>query len=67
MVGQLTEQHNMKTIIKTELTKIITAEDGKVLTNGGEFEQYPIELTVDINDNSWYEIDEIIEPEIQTI
>ena len=48
----------MKTVIKSELTKVITAGTGKVLTNGGEFEQYPIELTVDINDNSWYEVDE---------
>lgn len=38
-------------------TKRITAEDGKVLSNGGEFVQYPIELYVDINDNSWFEID----------
>lgn len=38
-------------------TKKITAENGKVLSNWGEFIQYPVELYVDINDNSWYEID----------
>ncbi len=47
----------MKTVIKNELEKIIIADSDKVLTNGGEFEQYPIELTVNINDNSWYDID----------
>lgn len=47
----------MTTTIINEQQKIITADEGKVLTNGGEFEEYPIELTVNINDNTWYEID----------
>lgn len=47
--------------IINETEKIITADDGKVLTNGGEFEQYPIELVCNINDNSWYEIDKPID------
>ena len=46
----------MKTEIINDEVKKITAEDGCVLTNGGEFDMYPIELTCNINDNSWYEI-----------
>lgn len=46
----------MKTTIKNETEKILTSEDGKVLTNGSEFDIYPIEVTCNINDNSWYEI-----------
>jgi len=51
----------MKTELFANGTKKITAENGKVLTNGGEFEQYPIELYVSINDDSWYEIEQEIE------
>ena len=36
--------------------KKITAENGLVLTNGGEFDKYPIELIANINDDTWYEI-----------
>lgn len=53
----------MKTEIINETEKVITAEEGKVLTNGGEFSQYPIELVVNINDNNWYEIDKPIDIE----
>jgi hypothetical protein len=49
----------MKTEILNDLQKQITADEGKVLTNGGEFEEYPIELIVNINDTSWYEINKI--------
>jgi len=41
--------------------KVIRAAEDKVLSNGGEFATYPIELTVNLNDDSWFEIDE---PEI---
>ena len=47
----------MKTEIINETEKIITADKGYVLTNGGDFVQYPIELTININDESWYEIE----------
>lgn len=57
----------MKTEIQSEFTKKITAENGKVLSNGGEFSQYPIELYVDINDNTWAEITKPIENETQPI
>jgi len=46
--------------------KVITSESGKVLTNGGEFADYPTELVVNVADDSWYEIDkpeEIVTPE----
>jgi hypothetical protein len=48
----------MITIIRNDKEKQITAENGKVLTNGGEFINYPTELIVNINDNSWYEIED---------
>jgi len=48
----------MVTELFTNGTKKVTAEDGKVLSNGGEFAMYPIELYMDINDNTWFEIDE---------
>lgn len=48
----------MKTRIINEIEKAITADVGKVLTNGGVFTNYPIELIVSMNDDSWYEIDE---------
>lgn len=58
----------MKIEIINELQKIIIADKNKVLTNGGEFEQYPIELIVNISDDSWYEIDEpYIEDELTDI
>lgn len=58
----------MKIEIINESQKIITADKNKVLTNGGEFEQYPIELVVNISDDSWYEIDEpYIEDELTNI
>lgn len=47
----------MKTTQINETQKVITAETGKVLTNGGDFAQYPVELTVNIEDDSWVEID----------
>lgn len=47
----------MKTVQINDTQKVITAETGKVLTNGGEFAQYPEELTVNIDDESWFEID----------
>jgi len=47
----------MKTNQINDTQKVITAENGKVLTNGGEFANYPIELVVNVADNSWYEID----------
>ena len=50
----------MVTLTLNDLQKQITADDGKVLTNGGDFEQYPIELIVNIDDETWYEIDEPI-------
>ena len=51
----------MKSVQINETQKIIKAESGMVLTNGGDFAQYPVELTVNIEDDSWYEIPE---PEI---
>lgn len=48
----------MKTQIINDTQKIITADAGMVLTNGGEFAQYPVELTVNIEDDSWWEIPE---------
>ena len=53
----------MTTIILNNEEKQITADIGKVLTNGGEFEMYPIELVVNVDDNSWYEIDKQIKIE----
>lgn len=47
----------MKTTQINDTQKIITASSGKVLTNGGEFADYPIELVVNVEDDSWYEID----------
>ena len=46
----------MKTEIINDEVKKITAEDGYVLTNGGEFDMYPIELYVGVDDDSWWEI-----------
>jgi hypothetical protein len=51
----------METEIRNETEKILISEEGKVLTNGGEFEIYPTNLIVNINDNTWYEIDKPIE------
>ena len=45
--------------IINEAVKKVTAENGKVLSNGSEFSQYPIEIYTAIEDNSWTEI---IEP-----
>lgn len=53
----------MKTVIINKIEKVITADEGNVLTNGGEFEQYPIELIVNINDNTWYEIETPVKDE----
>ena len=50
-----------------ETEKIITADEGKVLTNGGEFAHYPTELIANINDSSWYEIDKPLEEEVLTL
>lgn len=47
----------MTTEIINETVKKITASEGMVLHNGGEFDQYPIEIYTDINDNSWEEIE----------
>jgi hypothetical protein len=46
----------MKTEIQNESIKKLTAENGMILTNGGEFDQYPIEIFTNINDDSWIEI-----------
>jgi hypothetical protein len=46
----------MKTEIQNESVKKLTSENGMVLTNGGEFDQYPIEIFTSINDDSWAEI-----------
>ena len=46
----------MKTVQINETQKVITADAGMVLTNGGDFAQYPVELTVNIEDDSWVEI-----------
>jgi hypothetical protein len=54
----------MKTEIQNESVKKLTSENGMVLTNGGEFDQYPIEIFTSINDDSWTEI---IEPIKNTI
>jgi hypothetical protein len=54
----------MKTEIQNESVKKLTAENGMVLTNGGEFDQYPIEIYTNINDDSWTEI---VEPIKNTI
>lgn len=48
----------MKTTQINETQKVITAGAGMVLTNGGDFSQYPIELTVNIEDDSWFEIEQ---------
>ena len=53
----------MKTVQINDTQKVITADAGMVLTNGGEFAQYPVELTVNIEDESWWEIPE---PEVIT-
>lgn len=53
---RLIKQHNMKSVIINETQKIITSESGMVLTNGGEFADYPVELTVNIEDETWSEI-----------
>lgn len=50
----------MRIEIINEAVKKVTAENGKVLSNGGEFAQYPIEIYTAIEDNSWTEIDEPI-------
>ena len=47
----------MKTQQINDTQKVITADAGMVLTNGGEFAQYPEELTVNIEDETWYEIE----------
>lgn len=47
--------------IINETEKIITSNEGYVLTNGGDFVLYPIELICNINDNSWYEIPKVDE------
>ena len=47
----------MKTVQINDTQKIITADAEMVLTNGGDFAQYPVELTVNIEDDSWWEID----------
>jgi len=47
----------MKTTQINETQKVITADTGKVLTNGGDFADYPIELVVNVEDETWYEID----------
>ena len=57
----------MKTTQINETQKVITAESGKVLTNGGDFAQYPEELTVNVEDETWYEIDKPEEDEQTTI
>jgi len=44
----------MKTNQINDTQKVITSENGKVLTNGGEFANYPIELVVNVADNSWH-------------
>lgn len=46
----------MKTTHINDMQKVITANAGMVLTNGGDFAQYPEELTVNIEDDTWYEI-----------
>ena len=51
----------MTTEIVSETEKIITADEGKVLSNGGEFAQYPIQLVVNIEDTTWFEMDDPIE------
>ena len=53
----------MKSIQINETQKVITADAGMVLTNGGDFAQYPVELTVNVEDESWLEI---TEPEVIT-
>lgn len=47
----------MKTQQINDTQKVITADAGMVLTNGGDFAQYPEELTVNIEDDTWYEIE----------
>jgi len=53
----------MEQIQINDTEKVIRAAEGKVLSNGGEFANYPIELTVNMNDDSWFEIDapEVVE------
>lgn len=53
----------MKTQQINDTQKVITADAGKVLSNGGEFAQYPTELTVNIEDETWYEIEKLEENE----
>ena len=48
-------------LVTAGITGWVQSSIVKVLTNGGKFEQYPIELTVNSEDNSWYEMEEIIE------
>ena len=50
----------MKTIQINETQKVITAESGMVLTNGGEFVDYPTELVVNIEDETWVEIEQLM-------
>lgn len=46
----------MKIEIINEEVKKLTADSGMVLSNGGEFDMYPVELYTDVNDTSWVEI-----------
>ena len=59
----------MKTTQINETQKVITADAGMVLTNGGEFADYPTELVVNVEDDSWTEIPapEVTEVEQQNI
>jgi len=50
----------MITEIINEAVKKVTAENGMVLSNGGEFAMYPIEIYTAIEDTSWFEIVEPI-------
>jgi hypothetical protein len=46
------QNYIIKTEIENKSANKLIAENGMILTNGGEFDQYPIEIFTSINDNS---------------
>lgn len=47
----------MKKITLNDSQKELVAGKGKVLRNDEEWEEYPTRVVVNINDDSWFEID----------
>lgn len=57
----------MITNILNSVQKELIAIEGKVLRNHEEFEEYPSRVIVNINDNSWFEIDFVENPNPEII